>query len=62
MSILKLLNENNIIHNDIKPENFLIDDGLNIKLIDYGFMDNRIMIAMGTYEFRSPLKEILNIF
>jgi serine/threonine protein kinase len=34
---VKLLHENNIIHGDIKPENILIGNDFDIKLIDFGF-------------------------
>ena len=31
------MHSNNIIHGDIKLENTLIDQNMNIKLIDFGF-------------------------
>jgi protein-serine/threonine kinase len=36
VSVIVFLHSNSIIHGDIKDENILIDDKLNIKLIDFG--------------------------
>lgn len=33
----KYLEENNILHRDIRPENVLLDEQYNLKLIDFGF-------------------------
>lgn len=34
---IKEMHDRNIIHNDIKPDNIVLNDDLNIKFIDFGF-------------------------
>jgi len=68
IQILKALSyahQNNVIHRDIKPENILIDDGGNVKILDFGiaqFYEEKIEptnqttsgTVMGTYNYMSP--------
>eukprot|EP00826_Nyctotherus_ovalis_P015686 TRINITY_DN14481_c0_g1_i1.p1 TRINITY_DN14481_c0_g1~~TRINITY_DN14481_c0_g1_i1.p1 ORF type:complete len:212 (+),score=42.90 TRINITY_DN14481_c0_g1_i1:83-637(+) len=37
LSALKYCHSHNIVHRDIKLENVILDDSLNVKLIDFGF-------------------------
>lgn len=39
---LSILHKNEYIHNDIKPENIIIDDKEQIKIIDFGFTSRQI--------------------
>lgn len=57
---LKILHDNRIVHCDIKPENVIISNCFNIKLIDFGFCeflgknDNFIYDYKGSEVYSSP--------
>lgn len=36
LSALKYLHDNNVVHRDIKPQNMLLDENMNLKLSDFG--------------------------
>ena len=45
MSALQIIHENGCTYNDLKPENIMIStspssENINVKLIDYGFVNN----------------------
>ena len=59
LKALKLLNNNNLIHGDIKPSNLMISDSeyKNLKLIDFGMVGEIGQIYRGgTPSFNSPEK------
>ncbi|MCJ8740764.1 hypothetical protein PDJAM_G00062910 [Pangasius djambal] len=37
LEVVEFLHSHNIVHRDLKPENILLDDGMTIKLTDFGF-------------------------
>ena len=65
LKALSYAHQNNVIHRDIKPENILIDDGGNVKILDFGiaqFYEEKHEATnqttsgtvMGTYNYMSP--------
>lgn len=61
IAALNFLHSNmKVIHRDIKPDNILVDEHNNIRLIDFGFSrvfaneDQKSSSLCGTYEYLSP--------
>lgn len=65
MKALSYAHQNNVIHRDIKPDNILVDEKNNVKILDFGiaqFYEKAVQVSdrtssgtiMGTYNYMSP--------
>ena len=60
ISALAYIHKNNICHRDLKLDNIIIDDCLNIKFIDFGFgihfksLDAKLKLFCGTPNYMPP--------
>ena len=51
---LYIFHKNNLVHNDIKPENILISSSNIVKITDFGSMDKIGAESFGTISYRAP--------
>ncbi|MCI4386534.1 hypothetical protein PGIGA_G00063730 [Pangasianodon gigas] len=59
LEVVEFLHSHNIVHRDLKPENILLDDGMIIKLTDFGFslqieQGQRLNEVCGTPGYLAP--------
>lgn len=58
VDVISYIHQNNVVHRDLKLENILLDDKLNIKVVDFGFSCykhvDKLKSYKGTQTYMAP--------
>lgn len=50
VDVLSYMHKKNVVHRDLKLENILVDDDMNMKVLDFGFATHKKVHKLKSYK------------